>query len=337
MPYAIIRHAKIKTLGNLAASAQHTFRERDTPNADPKLTPQNQHLGATNTAELLERFQQNLPDKLRKNGVLALEYLCTASPEWWQAASKEQRTAFFQRSLDFLRERHGKDNVLYAGTQVDESTPHLVAYVLPKDDKGRMNAAYFVDGRKKLNELQTAFADQVADLGLKRGIEGSKAKHEQVKRHYGLVMRGEALVAPEMGVIDEMSMVLGKPTKNAQKAIETRQALLGRADAWECRQKAVKQREEALARREMAVSERESLISDREEMARNADWRLERSVELSQRTENELNQRIDQLEKQLEKERSDKLMFMKARDQALERARAAEKAHGKDISGHGFC
>ena len=25
MPYAIIRHAKIKTLGNLAASAQHTL------------------------------------------------------------------------------------------------------------------------------------------------------------------------------------------------------------------------------------------------------------------------------------------------------------------------
>jgi hypothetical protein len=330
MPYAIIRHAKIKTLGNLAASAQHTFRERDTPNADPKLTPQNQHLGATNTAELLERFQQNLPDRLRKNGVLALEYLCTASPEWWQAASKEQRTAFFQRSLDFLRERHGKDNVLYAGTQVDESTPHLVAYVIPKDDKGRMNAAYFVDGRKKLNELQTAFADQVADLGLKRGIEGSKAKHEQVKRHYGLVMRGEALDAPEIGVIDEMSMVLGKPTKNAQKAIETRQALLVRADAWECRQKAVKQREEALARREMAVLERESLVGHREEMARNADWRLERSVELSQRTENELNQRIDQLEKQLKKEQSDKLMFMKVRDQALERARAAEKLLGKD-------
>lgn len=326
MPYAIIRHAKIKTLGNLAASAQHTFRERDTPNADPKLTPKNQHIGATNTAELLERFQQHLPDKLRKNGVLALEYLCTASPEWWQAASKDQRTAFFQRSLDFLRDRHGKDNVLYAGTQFDESTPHLVAYVIPKDDKGRMNAAYFVDGRKKLNELQTAFAAKVADLGLNRGIEGSKAKHEQVKRHYGLVMRGEALEAPEMGVIDEVSVVLGKPTRSAQKAIETRQALLERAEAWECRQKAVKQREEALARREMDVLARESLIGHREEMAKNADWRLERHIELSQRTENELKQRIVQLETLVEKERADKLMFMKA----LERAQKAEKDLGKD-------
>lgn len=323
MPYAIIRHAKIKTLGNLAASAQHTFRERETPNADPKLTPKNQHIGATNTAELLERFQQNLPDKLRKNGVLALEYLCTASPEWWQAASKDQRTAFFQRSLDFLRERHGKDNVLYAGTQFDESTPHLVAYVIPKDDKGRMNAAYFVDGRKKLNELQTAFAAKVEDLGLKRGIEGSKAKHEQVKRHYGLVMRGEALEAPEMGVIDEVSVVLGKPTRSAQKALETRQALLERAEAWEYRQKAVKQREEALARREIDVSSREFLVGRREETT-------DRRLESSQQTENELKQRIVQLETLVEKERADKLMFMKARDQALERARAAEKLLGKD-------
>jgi hypothetical protein len=249
--------------------------------------------------------------------------LCTASPEWWQAASKDQRTAFFQRSLDFLRERHGKGNVLYAGTQFDESTPHLVAYVIPKDDKGRMNAAYFVDGRKKLNELQTAFAAKVEDLGLKRGIEGSKAKHEQVKRHYGLVMRGEALEAPEMGVIDEVSVVLGKPTRSAQKAIETRQALLERAEAWECRQKAVKQREEALARRETDVSSREFLVGHREETT-------DRRLEISQQTENELKQRIVQLETLVEKERADKLMFMKARDQALERARAAEKLLGKD-------
>lgn len=335
MPYAIIRHAKIKTLGNLAASSQHTFRERETPNADPKLTPMNQHIGAKNTAELLKKFDEHLPDKLRKNGVLALEYLCTASPEWWSSASKERRTAFFQRSLEFLRERHGKENVLYAGTQVDESTPHLVAYVIPKDDKGRMNAAHFVDGRKKLNELQTTFAAKVADLGLERGIEGSKAKHEQVKRHYGLVMRGETLEVPEMGVIDEVSISLGKPTKTAQKTLETRQALLERADAWEARQKAVKQREKALARREQDVSGREAQIGHREEMAKNADRRLEHYVELSQRTENELKQRIAQLEKLVEKERADKLMFMKARDQALDRARAAErklaKDHGLDI------
>jgi hypothetical protein len=98
---------------------------------------------------------------------------------------------------------------------------------------------------------------------------------------------------------------------------------LERAEAWEYRQKAVKQREEALARREIDVSSREFLVGRREETT-------DRRLEISQQTENELKQRIAELETLVEKERADKLMFMKARDQALERARAAEKDLGKD-------
>ncbi|KTF06285.1 plasmid recombination enzyme family protein, partial [marine sediment metagenome] len=39
--FAILRCAKIKTMGNMGASLQHTFRERDTPNADARRTPYN--------------------------------------------------------------------------------------------------------------------------------------------------------------------------------------------------------------------------------------------------------------------------------------------------------
>ena len=66
------------------------------------------------------------------------------------------------------------------------------------------------------------------------------------------------------------------------------------------------------------------VVGHREEMA-------DRRLEISQQTENELKQRIVQLEALVEKERADKLMFMEARDQALERARAAEKLLGKDL------
>jgi hypothetical protein len=38
--------------------------------------------------------------------------------------------------------------------------------------------------RTTLSKLQTRFADHVADLGLKRGIEGSRADHTQVKQFY---------------------------------------------------------------------------------------------------------------------------------------------------------
>ena len=38
MPYAILRTAKLTSLGSVGGSAQHNFRERDTPNADPEMT-----------------------------------------------------------------------------------------------------------------------------------------------------------------------------------------------------------------------------------------------------------------------------------------------------------
>lgn len=52
--FAILRCAKIKTLGNMGASLQHTFRERETPNADPARRIDNTVLvGGTDSAAVL--------------------------------------------------------------------------------------------------------------------------------------------------------------------------------------------------------------------------------------------------------------------------------------------
>ena len=68
------------------------------------------------------------------------------------------------------------------GIQLDETTPHLVAYVVPIDKKGKLNCRHFLGGREKMTAMQTDFANVVgAKYGLQRGQEGSKAKHEEVK------------------------------------------------------------------------------------------------------------------------------------------------------------
>lgn len=193
--YAIIRHAKLHTIGNVRASGEHTFRERDTPNADPDLTGLNQHYHAKNTNELVANIEAKLPAKIRKNGVICLEYLVTASPEFFASKSGEQKTEFFRKSIEWLKERHGEKNIAYFGLQLDESTPHLVAYVVPIDPKGKLNARHFTGGREKLSEYQDSFAKAVEHLGLKRGVKGSKAKHQEVKRHYAMV--NHALNAPK--------------------------------------------------------------------------------------------------------------------------------------------
>jgi hypothetical protein len=44
---------------------------------------------------------------------------------------------------------------------------------------------FFLDGREKLSELQTDFAEKCGkDFNLQRGIEGSKAKHTTIKEYY---------------------------------------------------------------------------------------------------------------------------------------------------------
>lgn len=190
MNYAIIRTAKIKTMGNLSSSAGHNFRERDTPNADPARTHLNTTKGAQSVDEVLAavRARLNTVPTVRKNGVLVLEYFVGASPEWFAEQTPEAREAYFDDTEKWLQERHGADNVVTFTRQYDETSPHVCAYVVPIDPKGRLNAAHFQDGRKKMHALQTDFAADVGKVrGLERGIEGSKAEHVSIKKHYALV------------------------------------------------------------------------------------------------------------------------------------------------------
>ncbi|RYF11837.1 MAG: plasmid recombination enzyme, partial [Oxalobacteraceae bacterium] len=43
MAYAIMRAKKLSSMGNVASSLQHCFRERETHNADASRTPDNEH------------------------------------------------------------------------------------------------------------------------------------------------------------------------------------------------------------------------------------------------------------------------------------------------------
>lgn len=183
MSYGIIRFAKLKTMGNISASLGHTYRTLDTPNADPSRTHLNNNSLPTH-ADALQAIRDKLPEKTRKGGVLCLEYLITASPEW-QGWGTDKQQQYFDNAIQWLKNKHGEQNVVMTGIQLDETTPHLVAYVIPYDDRGKMNAQYFVGNKAKCRELQTDFAANVAiPLGLDRGIAGSRAKHQSIQKYY---------------------------------------------------------------------------------------------------------------------------------------------------------
>jgi len=184
--FAILRTAKITSMGNMSGSLQHTFRERETLNADSEKIRDNQVLiGPDNSKEILQSWHDRAPDKIRKNAVRGIEYLVTGSPEAMAKMSREQQDAYFAKSVEWLKEKHGEENILSAVVHRDETTPHLSAMIIPIDDRGKLNAREFLGGREKLSQMQTDFAERVGrEQGLERGVQGTKSKHKTIKSYY---------------------------------------------------------------------------------------------------------------------------------------------------------
>lgn len=183
---AISRHTKLKSFGEIGGSLSHTYRTRLTPNADLSRADLNENDFET-PEQVIEAIKNRLPEKLRKDNVLCIEYLKTASPDWdgWGTEKEHQ---FFEESKQYLIEKYGADNVISTHIHRDETTPHLIAYIVPVDEKtGKLNAKKWLGGKAKLSKSQTDFANRVEYLGLERGVEGSKAEHVSIKKYYASV------------------------------------------------------------------------------------------------------------------------------------------------------
>lgn len=192
MPFAILRTAKLKTFGNIGGSLAHTYRTIHTPNANPYETVNNEH-DLANPEIVTEAIKTRLPEKYRSDAVLCIEHLITASPEWvgW---GEDAEKKFFDQARKWLDAQYGSQNVIATSIHRDETTPHLIAYVVPLDaTTGRLNAKKWLGGRKKMTDMQTSFAKCVQSLGLERGLEGSKAEHTTIKQYYSdLIHTAEA-------------------------------------------------------------------------------------------------------------------------------------------------
>ena len=198
--YAIMRCKKLTGMGNVASALQHCYRERETPNANAERTPENYCSVSESTDQAMGRVRELLPEKRRKDAVLAVEYVMTASPEWWKEATPRQQAEFFARSEQWLENKYGKDRVVAAVVHRDEATPHLSAFVVPLTQDGRLSAKEFIGGRSKMRDDQSTYAESVRKLGLERGIEGSRATHQTVQHYYESINRGtrnQVSISPE--------------------------------------------------------------------------------------------------------------------------------------------
>src|SRR5260363_403539 len=166
---------------------------REVKNADRSRTDENAHLSTSHSsAEALRALKARLQGcKRRKDSVELIEYMVMASPEQFLEGGNlglDRGRAFFQETYQWLEKQHGAANVAWATIQYGESTPHLSVGVVPRVETPngpKLAASTWLNGRKALAALQDRVAEIGRNYGLERGLRGSPAKHESVRRWYG--------------------------------------------------------------------------------------------------------------------------------------------------------
>lgn len=201
-----MRIKKLHSNSNVGGAISHHLRTRETDNADPELmknnwffpndypTDKNGNTDKSVNADLQFRkdqqqkamamYKKRLPKKVRKNGVRAVEFMMTVSPEVMQRKDFNA-TKYLNACSNWAREKFGKENVFFIAYHRDETTPHVSLLLTPIDENGKLNARKFFGGRDKMSALQDDFYNSVGkEFGLDRGIKGSKAKHQTIKSYY---------------------------------------------------------------------------------------------------------------------------------------------------------
>jgi hypothetical protein len=203
--FAVLRVAKLKSLGSLGAASQHQLRSRPTPNANPggqvRLLA-----GSSDPATAAQALLASLPKAPKAGSVLAVEAVMSASPAFFRPSDpaaagtydEAKTVAWAETSVHWLKRHFGEHNVASAVLHLDESTPHIHAVIVPLDctprKKGktpRLNAKRWLGGRERLSAMQDDYADFLAGLGITRGVKGSRAKHMDIKRYYSEAAKRE--------------------------------------------------------------------------------------------------------------------------------------------------
>lgn len=168
MPYAILRFQKRKA-GSVAACERHNERKKEAYKSNPDIeverSKENYHLIPPPRYTYKKEINRRIAEagcKVRRDSVMMVETLITASPEFMDSLPPEEQKAYFAEALGFLAERVGKENILSAVVHMDEKTPHMHLCFVPITPDNRLSAKAFLGNQKSLSEWQTAYHERLS-------------------------------------------------------------------------------------------------------------------------------------------------------------------------------
>jgi len=182
--FAIIRMQKFQ-VSDVQGIQKHNQRQgisKSNPDIDYEKSHENyDFLNDQNLkyeSEIKEIIAEQVKRKPRANSVVLSEFMVTASPEYMNSLSAEEQKIYFEKSLEFIQERYGQKNTLYAVVHQDEATPHMHVGVIPITEDNRLSAKDIFN-KQELRELQEEFPKHLQEnkFEVVRGEKGSEKKH----------------------------------------------------------------------------------------------------------------------------------------------------------------
>ena len=226
-----------KTHGTDSGTSAHIERKVKPSNADEERTHLNRRLvdypdGVhTRTQAIQHRLETaGITRKVGKNQVRAIRIMLSGSPDDMQRIVHEGRLdEWCTDNMKYLAATFGKENIVSADLHLDETSPHIHATLVPivtterKRKKQEEHAAKRyrmksatrprlcadeVMSRVKLKEYQDTYAEAMSKYGLKRGIEGSEARHVDTQQFYREMFARKNEIAEQVVHLKEQRQTL---------------------------------------------------------------------------------------------------------------------------------
>jgi len=185
MSKQVINILKLKSDQEIDKIANHNLRKVPSNNVVTSRTKQNRYLVGspdTNTLEEMAARLAKVP-KFRKDANKIVNLVLSASPEFFEKATKKEITEWEDATQKWVEDTFGKDNIIYSVVHKDEKTPHFQVCFTPIKD-GKLNSSYWFDGPAKLNKIHNSYAKVNKAFGIKRGDKYKKPTQEELADYY---------------------------------------------------------------------------------------------------------------------------------------------------------
>lgn len=248
MGYAVFHMQK--TRGTDSGTSAHIERKVKPSNADEERTHLNRRLVEypdgirTRTQAIQHRLETaGLTRKVGKNQVRAIRIMLSGSPDDMQRIVREGRLdEWCADNMKYLAATFGKENIVSADLHLDETSPHIHATLVPivtterkrKKQEERATKRYRtksvsrprlcadeVMSRIKLKEYQNPYAEAMAKYGLRRGIDGSEARHVDTTQFYREVKAMTDTLKADVTELQKRKATAQEELNRAKKAMHT--------------------------------------------------------------------------------------------------------------------